>query len=80
MIQQWKYQIRLYFEEPLAGVARRDPQDPALRPVFDVLARHHATMKCQFDAFADYVAEAEKSDAGHDPLYKWTKAVIEAIW
>jgi hypothetical protein len=33
-------------------------------------------MKCQFDAFADYVAEAERNDAWDDPLYKWTKAVI----
>jgi len=34
-------------------------------------------MKCQFDAFADYVAEAEKRGDVNDPLYRWTKATIE---
>ncbi len=34
-------------------------------------------MKCQFDAFADYVAEAEKRGTEKYPLYEWTKATIE---
>ncbi len=34
-------------------------------------------MKCQFDAFADYVAEAEKHRRESYPLYAWTKATIE---
>ena len=34
-------------------------------------------MKSQFDAFADYVAEAEKRGAANYPLYAWTKATIE---
>ncbi len=34
-------------------------------------------MKCQFDAFADYVAEAEKHGTEGYPLYEWTKATIE---
>jgi hypothetical protein len=34
-------------------------------------------MKCQFDAFADYVAEAEKHGPENYPLYEWTKATIE---
>jgi hypothetical protein len=34
-------------------------------------------MKCQFDAFADYVAEAEKHGAQDYPLYEWTKVTIE---
>jgi hypothetical protein len=77
MIPQWKYQIRIDLEEALAEAARRNPQAPAIGPLVDVLKRHRATMKCQFDAFADYVAEAERNGAEHDPLYKWTKAVIE---
>jgi hypothetical protein len=77
MIPQWSYQIRIDLEGALAEVARRDPQDPALGALFDVLARHDATIKCQFDAFADYVAEAERTGAEDDPLCKWTKAVIE---
>ena len=34
-------------------------------------------MKCQFDAFAGYVAEAEKHGTENYPLYEWTKATIE---
>ena len=36
-----------------------------------------ATLKCQFDAFAGYVAEAERHGVEKYPLYKWTKATIE---
>jgi hypothetical protein len=76
MIRQWKYQIRIDLEAALAEAARRDPQARSMTPLFEVLARHRATIKCQFDAFADYVAEAAKKGAENDPLYKWTKAVI----
>jgi hypothetical protein len=34
-------------------------------------------MKCQFDAFADYVAEAEAQGIDGHPLYAWTKATIK---
>ena len=34
-------------------------------------------MKSQFDAFADYVAEAEAQGVHGYPLYAWTKATIE---
>ena len=37
----------------------------------------NATLKCQFDAFAGYVAEAERHGIEHYPLYHWTKATIE---
>ncbi len=43
------------------------------------LIKHHATMKCQFDAFADYVAEAEEHGTDNYPLYEWTKATIEDL-
>lgn len=77
MNTQWDYQIRIYLDDELAELARRDPGDSALKPLADILARHHATMKSQFDAFADYVAEAEKRGTGDYPLYAWTKATIE---
>lgn len=77
MSTQWDYQIRIYLGDELAEVARRDPGNPALKPLVDVLTRHHATMKSQFDAFADYVAEAEKRGTEEYPLYAWTKATIE---
>ena len=77
MIDQWEYQIRIYLSDEFAEVARRDPDDPAIKLLADVLSEHHATMKCQFDAFAGYVAEAEKQGAENYPLYEWTKATIE---
>jgi hypothetical protein len=77
MSDPWEYQIRIYLAGELAALARRNPDDPALRPLPEVLAKHSATMKCQFDAFADYVAEAEKQGTERYPLYEWTRATIE---
>ena len=77
MSNQWQYQIRIYLSDQFADVARRDPSDPALKPLTDILAKHRAALKCQFDAFADYVAEAEKHGTENYPLYKWTQATIE---
>jgi hypothetical protein len=77
MTTQWEYQLRIYLGDELAEVARRGPHDRAIKPLADVLAKHRATMKCQYDAFADYVAEAEKSGTEDYPLYAWTKATIE---
>ena len=77
MSEPWQYQVRLYLTEDLAEVARADRAHPALRPLADILDKHGATLVNQFDAFAGYVAEAEKEGAEKFPLYKWTKAVIE---
>lgn len=41
------------------------------------MERHNATAICQYDAFAGYVAEAERNGIAEYPLYKWTKATIE---
>ncbi|MBO4228508.1 hypothetical protein [Bradyrhizobium neotropicale] len=77
MDKQWEYQVRINLEEELAGLARGDPDNAAIKPLADILAKHRATMKCQFDAFAEYVAEAEKRGTENYPLYAWTKATIE---
>jgi hypothetical protein len=77
MSHQWQYQIRVNLNDEAAKVARGNPGDPALKPLADILARHRAALKCQYDAFAEYVAEAEKNGAEQFPLYKWTKATIE---
>jgi hypothetical protein len=77
MSDQWQYQVRIDLAEEPAEAARRDPANPALEPLPAILARHNATLKCQFDAFAGYVAEAERHGIEHYPLYKWTKATIE---
>jgi hypothetical protein len=75
--QQWAYQIRITLADAVAETARRDPGDPALKPLPDILAKHRATMKSQYDAFADYVAAAEAHGTAGYPLYAWTKATIE---
>ncbi len=77
MSDQWQYQIRINLSDEAAKVARSDPGNPVLKPLTDILAKHGAVMKSQFDAFADYVAQAEKFGPGDYPLYKWTKATIE---
>ena len=77
MSNQWQYQLRIYLADELAEVARRDSATPALGPLPGVLVKHGATMKCQLDAFADYVADAEAHGIEGYPLYAWTKATIE---
>jgi hypothetical protein len=77
MSDRWDYQLRIYLSDEFAETARRAPDHPAIKPLADILARHRATMTCQFDAFADYVAEAEKHGSEKYPLHAWTKATIE---
>ena len=73
----WDYQIRIDLDDTLADAARCHPGDPAIQPLMEILGTHHAALKCQFDAFADYVAEAEQQGIENYPLYAWTKATIE---
>jgi hypothetical protein len=77
MSEEWQYQVRIDLAEEPAEVARRNPADPALAPLPEILARHHAIIRSQFDAFAGYVAEAERHGVENYPLYDWTKATIE---
>jgi hypothetical protein len=77
MSEQWQYQVRIDLTDEIAEVARRDPGDPALAPLPDILRRHNAILKSQYDAFAGYVAEAEREGIDKYPLYHWTKAAIE---
>jgi hypothetical protein len=78
MSPQWQYQIRFDIgDATIAQAARRKASNPALVELYDVLAKHGAAMKCQFDAFAEYVAEAKTHGVANYPLYEWTKATIE---
>ena len=77
MSDQWQYQLRIYLADELAESARGDPAAPTLGPLPRLLEKHSATMRCQLDAFADYVAEAEAQGIDGYPLYAWTKATIE---
>jgi len=78
MTSQWQYQVRFDVNNSaMAESVRRKLRIPALAPLFDILARHRAAPKCQFDAFAEYVAAAEEHSVENYPLYSWTKATIE---
>lgn len=77
MDSAWQFQVRVDLADDVAEIARRDLRDPRLKPLADILSAHNATLKCQFDAFADYVAEAERHGTENYPLYAWTKATIE---
>ena len=75
---QWQYQVRFDVNDSAtAESVRRKLRVPALAPLFDILAEHRAALKCQFDAFAEYVAAAEEHGVENYPLYQWTKATIE---
>ena len=76
MTDPWKYQLRIDLQGEAAQAARRDPAGPALQPLAAILTRHHAQLKSQYDAFADYVAEAERQGVENYPLYQWTKDTI----
>ena len=77
MSNDLKYQLRLTLNEGFAQAARANPADVSIAPLQDILRRHDATMKCQFDAFADYVGEAEANGTDKYPLYEWTKQTVD---
>jgi hypothetical protein len=75
---QWQYQVRFDVDDSAtAESVRRQIRDPVLVPLFNVLAEHRAAAKCQFDAFAEYVAAAEEHGVDNYPLYEWTKGTIK---
>ncbi len=77
MSSAWNYQIRIVLADAYAAIARDKPNDPALKPIADILARHGAALQNQFEAFSSYVDEAERQGQQDFPLHKWTKATIE---
>ena len=72
MSEQWQYQLRVYLNDDMADVARSDRNNPTLQPLTNILNKHIATLMSQFDAFENYIAEAEKEGPENFPLYKWT--------
>jgi hypothetical protein len=77
MSDDLKFQLRLTLGDQFAERARRAPRDPSLSSLTNILKKHDAVLKCQFDAFADYVREAEADGVQNYPLYEWTKDTIE---
>lgn len=78
MAPQWHYQVRFdVIDAAISESIRRKAQEPALTRLFDILARHRAVPKSQFDAFSEYVVAAEERGVEGYPLYQWTKATIQ---
>jgi hypothetical protein len=77
---QWQYQVRFdVSDSAIAESVRQGVRDRALAPLLDVLVEHRAVPKCQFDAFARYVAAAEEQGIENYPLYGLTKTTIENL-
>jgi hypothetical protein len=72
-----KYQLRLTLRDDFAEAARNRADDPSIAPLTQLLGRHDAALKCQYDAFADYVKEAEAKGVDAYPLYAWTKKTVD---
>lgn len=77
MNANWQYQVRIKLAPDYAAMARQDPSNEKLAPINALLTKHDARLKCQYDAFADYVAQAEQDGIEHYPLYRWTRETIE---
>lgn len=77
MAEDWQYQVRINLNEERAAMARQDAADARLAPLGEILARHNATLKCQYDAFAGYCEAAERDGIDKYPLYQWTKDTID---
>ena len=71
MNEEWQYQVRINLNEERAEIARRNANDASLAPLGDILAKHDATLKSQYDAFAEYCEAAEAEGIDQYPLYKW---------
>ena len=77
MSEAWQYQVRINLDDERSAMARNDPNDRSLAPLGEILDRHNAALKCQYDAFAGYVSQAEAEGTENYPLYAWTRATIE---
>jgi len=72
-----QFQLRITASPELANALRADACCASYVALRELLHTHRATLKCQFDAFADYVSEAERMGAQNYPLYEWTRQTIE---
>ncbi|NML32556.1 hypothetical protein [Paraburkholderia antibiotica] len=72
-----QFQLRITVSTALSDSLRAEPSCEFYPALHALLHAHHATLKCQFDAFADYVGEAERMGTENYPLYQWTRRTIE---
>ncbi len=77
MGDELEYQVRFNLTAEFTELARNHPASERFAPLYAVLKKHNATMKNQYDAFADFCKLAEKNGDTDTVLYRWTKATIE---
>tara|TARA_Y100000590_G_scaffold109059_1_gene124349 strand:+ start:658 stop:1083 length:426 start_codon:yes stop_codon:yes gene_type:complete len=78
-MEEWSFQLRIQLNEKAAKIIRESLKSKELEVFTDILRNHNASLKCQYDAFEEYVREAEEYGVEKYPLYKWTKATIENL-
>ena len=76
MSEAWQFQVRITVVPDLAEALRAREQDERRDSIEAILRARNASLKCQFDAFAEYVEEAERAGRDQYPLYQWTKDTI----
>ena len=77
MSDQWQHQVRLYLADELAEIARRNPNDPALASLPEVLAKHQRRHEVSIRCLRGLRCRGGSSGDYGYPLYAWTKATIE---
>ena len=76
MADAWQFQVRITVAPELADALRSRGRHEGRARLEAILRQRDASLKCQFDAFADYVEEAERAGRDRYPLYQWTKDTI----
>ena len=76
MTETWQFQVRISVAPELAEALRAHGPNEGRDLLEAILRERNATLKCQFDAFAEYVEEAERAGRDGYPLYQWTKDTI----
>ncbi|QGZ59891.1 hypothetical protein [Paraburkholderia acidiphila] len=76
MAETWQFQVRITVAPALADALRTGSLYEGRDLLEAVLREYNAALKCQFDAFAGYVEEAEREGRERYPLYQWTKDTI----
>ena len=77
MSEEWEFQIRATLTDRAAELICEGGEAPELEALVTVAKRHNAQIRNQYEAFAEFVTEAEAHGETQSALYKWTKVTIE---
>ena len=77
MANDLNYQVRISLTDASAQRFKENPGSDEFVTLLSVLAKYDASLKCQFDAFSEYVQTADREGVDKYFLYQWTKDTIE---